>query len=326
MAQDSKTELKIIAVVQDGRLAYEALLFMASLRAVAPDVEVLLFEPQPCAKWGSDPRISDPALRRALMDLGADIRPIPNSTWAEDYPNGSKIDALAAAPAGQNFAFFDTDTIFLAPLDLEFPFEAPTGSLKRSASWPNPGPLSRDAIWRGLYDHFEVAFEGTLDDAHPPEDWQRYLYFNAGFFCGSDARAFGARLRELALEVARGNIAALDGQAIYPWLDQIVLPLAIAEAGGGRNAAVAHTIDEELTCHWRVLALFYAREAAWKLEAMERAARDPRICDLIAQYEPMRRLILEGEGQRMREGLKDQDFEDEAALRKAIKAQGLWLR
>lgn len=324
-------DYSIIAVVQDGRLAYEALLFMASLRAVEPDVPVLLFEPQPSPDWSGDPRVTDGALRQALRDLGAKIRPISQTSFGKTsfgqaYPNGNKVDALCAAPKGQNFVFFDTDTVFLKPLDIRFPFDAPTASLRREATWPKPGKFTRAEIWGALYSHFAIKIEPSIDATRHPDDWQRHLYFNAGFFCGADAQAFGQRLRDIMLEIARADLPELNGQALFPWLDQIALPLVIADHGGGRNDEIATAIDEELTCHWRVLGLAYAREAEWKLDCLERAAHDPRVKPLLETYPPFAALVYDGAGRKLRAELAGQSFASEQPLRKAIKAKGLWLR
>ncbi len=318
-------DFSIIAVVQAGRLAHEALLFMASLRAVEPDVSVLLFEPQPGPNWRDDPRISDD-IRKTLLDLGADIQPIAQSTWGQAYPNGNKVDALCAAPSGRNFVFFDTDTLFLKPFDIEFPFIAPTASLRREATWPKPDAFSRAEIWSALYQDFGIDISPSLDATRDVDDWERNAYFNAGFFCGADARAFGQRMRAVMLEITNADLPELKGQALFPWLDQIALPLVIAERGGGRNDAIASAMDEDLTCHWRVLALAYAREAAWKLDCLEQVANSPAIKPLLEKYPPFAQLVFDGAGRQLRDDLAGQTFATEQPLRKAIRSKGLWLR
>jgi len=58
----------VVIVAQHGRLAYEALLFAASLRHSCPEFSgrLLIAEPQPGPLWEQDPRISDDRLRDAL--------------------------------------------------------------------------------------------------------------------------------------------------------------------------------------------------------------------------------------------------------------------
>ena len=63
MAQTSVSDqpFNIMVVGQSGRLEYEALLFVASLRALTPNFagKIVVVEPQPNDKWDHDPRMSD---------------------------------------------------------------------------------------------------------------------------------------------------------------------------------------------------------------------------------------------------------------------------
>lgn len=75
--------------------------------------------------------------------------------------------------------------------------------MKREGTWPEeelywPGYT---AIWRSLYDKFDLEFESTLDLSQPDEYWQRYMYFNARWFFGADPAVFDARFLEYALAV-----------------------------------------------------------------------------------------------------------------------------
>ena len=58
----------ILAVVQSGRLQYEALLLAASLRASNPDFQGKLYlaEPQQGGKWKRNPAVSNPEIRANL--------------------------------------------------------------------------------------------------------------------------------------------------------------------------------------------------------------------------------------------------------------------
>src|SRR5690606_17652101 len=107
----------IAAVVQGGRLGYEALLLAASLRATNPGFagRLCLMEPQPGPNWTSDPRLTDPALRERLQELGAEIIPFESRTFGSSYPHGNKIEGLAALPDGP-FLFLDTDTLVTGDL------------------------------------------------------------------------------------------------------------------------------------------------------------------------------------------------------------------
>ena len=126
-------KLNILAIVQAGRLQYEALILAASLNATSGEACALwLAEPQPGPEWQSDPRIDDPEIRAMLHELGAQIIPFSAPDFGSDYIYGNKIVAPSVLPEGEPFAFFDTDTLFLAPLtDVPFDFNRPTASLNR---------------------------------------------------------------------------------------------------------------------------------------------------------------------------------------------------
>ena len=50
----------------------------------------------------------------------------------------------------------------------------------------------------------------------------------------------------------------LAAQELYPWLDQIALPLVIHSFGGGRPGPELAPLDGAATCHYRALPLLYA--------------------------------------------------------------------
>ncbi len=188
----------IMVVGQRGRIGFEALLFAASLRAMDPGFEgrLIVAEPQPGPLWSFDPRIGNPELRAALEDLGAEIVPFESRVFGESYTNANKAEGLAALPPGEPFVFFDSDTLVTGPVsEIPFDFTRPSASMKREATWPvielyGPGYT---ATWRSLYDKFGLEFENSLDPAQPDEHWERYLYFNAGWFFGADPAAFRGR-------------------------------------------------------------------------------------------------------------------------------------
>jgi hypothetical protein len=74
----------IMIVGQAGRLQYEAVLFMASLRAMTPDFagRVIVAEPQPGPKWDKDPRMSAD-IREVLLGLGAEIAPFESAHFGQ---------------------------------------------------------------------------------------------------------------------------------------------------------------------------------------------------------------------------------------------------
>lgn len=190
----------------------------------------------PEAAWSGAAVALEPDLRAALQSLGAEIRPFVARHFGRAYPHGNKIEALAVLPADEPFVFFDSDTLITGPLDrLAGNFSRPSASMRRSATWPEPplyGPGFGE-IWKSLYDRFGLDFEASLDLRHPDEDWERYLYFNAGWFLGPDPQLFGRLFLDWAVAVRDDPGEALACQSLDPWLDQVVLPLVIHALGGG---------------------------------------------------------------------------------------------
>ena len=321
----------ILIVGQAGRLQYEALLFAASLRLSDPAFSgrLIVAEPAPGGVWPGDPRIES-APRAALEELGAEIVPFEARHFGETYPQGNKIEALAALPPGAPFLFFDSDTVVTGALSaLPFDFTRPTASMRREGTWPvielyGPGYAQ---IWKALYDRFGLDFESSLDLGEPDEYWERYLYFNAGWFCGADPARFGATFLDHALAIRDAPPPELALQPLDPWLDQIALPLVIHGLGGGRPGPELAGLDGDATCHWRVLPLAYARESDRVIEVIEAAAAPNRIKRVLKGYEPMRRMIYQGRGHKLR-ALFDRDNlpRREKALRNQIKRAGYWMR
>ncbi len=324
-------QFNIMIVGQGGRLEYEALLFAASLRTMSPNFagRLIVVEPQPNHRWNIDPRMSDDT-KQALVALGAEIAPFENQHFGEYYPYGNKIEGLAAMPEGEPFVFFDTDTIITGELaDIPFDFDSPAASMKREGTWPVeelywPGYT---AIWKSLYDKFELDFESSLDLTQPDEFWKRYLYFNAGWFFGADPKSFGDRFLSYALEVRDNRPDELVIQPLDPWLDQIVLPLVIHSFGGGRPAPELDGLDGDTTCHYRLLPLFYARESDHAVAVMEHVAAPNKVKKHLKKYNPFKRMIFQGRGQKVRALFDQNDLPiKEKQIRNRIKSAGFWMR
>ncbi len=326
-----RQHFNILAVGQEGRLQYEAVLLAASLRSFNPDFAGKLFiaEPQPGPRWPQDPRIPRGALRDLLEGLGATFLPFETRIFGATYPYGNKIEALAALP-DEPFLFLDTDTLITGHLDaVEFDFDRPSASMRREGTWPvielyGPGYA---ATWGALYRRFGLDFDRSLDLSQPDEYWQRYLYFNAGWFFHRSPGDFGARFADYAVEVMGNRPAELACQELTPWLDQIVLPLVIHSLGGGRPGPGLAGLDGEVSCHYRTLPLLYARESDQVVKVLEAVASPQAIKKVIKDYEPFRRMIYQGKGAAVR-ALFDRDDlpRREQMIRNAIKRAGLWYR
>ena len=321
----------ILIIGQKGRLQYEALLFAASLRAMSPGFsgKLIVAEPQPGPLWPGDPRMDSTPLCERLKDLGADICPFENKVFGAHYPNGNKIEALSVLPEGEPFVFFDTDTLITGPLEtVPFDFGAPTASLKRENTWPKVdlyGPSLAD-IWGSLYALFDLDLQASLDLAQPEFYWQRYLYFNAGWFFYKCPKIFGARYLEYAQTIANTPPNALVCQELYPWLDQIALPLVISSLGGGRKGPHAQ-LDGDIACHWRVMSLLLARESDYVVNVLKEVAKPNKIKQVLKEYEPFRRLIYQPKGVKIR-NMFDRDNlpRKEQQIRNQLKRANLWMR
>lgn len=321
----------IMAVVQDGRLAYEAALLAASLRASDPAFpgRLYLVEPQPGPLWPQDPRLPAGPLRDLLTGLGAEILPFDSHHFGQKYPYGNKIEGLAALPDAP-FLFLDTDTLITGSFDqVRFDFDKPAASMRRENTWPVTelyGP-TLNQTWKSLYDRFGLNFASSLDLSHPDEYWQRYLYFNAGWFFHASPRAFGARFADWAREVRDNRPAELVCQELNPWLDQVVLPLVIHSFGGGRPGPDLAGLDGDVTCHWRTLPLLYARESDRVVAVLEQITAPNAVKKVLKDYEPFKKMLYQGKGRDARALFDRANLpRREQMIRNTLKREGLWAR
>jgi len=322
-----------VAIVgQHGRLSYEALIFIASLRAMSPDFKGRIFvaEPQDGPLWEKNPTIRSDALREAISDMGAEILPFESRHFGETYPFGNKIEMLRALPKGEPFVFFDTDTLITGELSaVPFDFDRPGASLRCEGTWPQPqlyGP-EYSGLWKSLYDKFGLDFDSSLDLTQPDEHWRRYLYFNAGYFFYKCPHVFGALFEEYALAIRDDPPVALCAQVFDPWLDQIALPLVIHALGGGRDALPEGLLDGTVSCHYRLLPLLYARENDHAVAVLEHVTAPNKLKKVLKTYDPIKRMIYQGRGEKAR-ALFDRDNlpRKEQAIRNQLKSNGYWMR
>ena len=326
-------KFNIAIVAQRGRLTYEAVLFAASLRRYDPDFKGKLFvlEPQANDRWRDDPAISDDAARDVLTGkLKAEIVPFENKAFGQAYTYGNKIEGLMALPRGEPFIFFDTDTLLTGPVSqLGLDFERPSASERVTGTWPDPQlyDAGYGAIWRSLYDRFELDFETSLDPNYPAEFWRHYLYFNAGWFYYRCPHEFGRRFTEYATSIRNDPGDALAAQSLDPWLDQVALPLVIHSFGGGRGLAPAGALDGTHSCHYRNMPLLFARESDSVIDALKEAASPNPIKKVLKQYEPFKRFIYQNRGSKVRDMFDQSNLpRRERAIRNKIKQAGLWMR
>lgn len=331
--EQEHADFDIVIVAQAGRLSYEALLFAASLRHAAPAFSgrLVVAEPEPGPLWNSDPGIDDPDVRSVLTDrLGAEIVTFPNRHFGQSYPQGNKVEALYALKRDRPFVFFDTDTLITGPIDqIAFDFARPSSSMAREATWPEPqlyGP-GYDAIWRAIYDRFEIPFDPTLDPAQPVDHWERYLYFNAGWFYYRCPHVFADEMIRVMTGLTDGTMRELASQSFDPWLDQAALPVAIAGLGGGRPGPELEPLDGVSSLHWRALPLLYAKASDAQLEVFREITAPNWIKKVLKNYEPFKRMIYQRRGDRVRAMVDPANLpRPERKLRNMLKREGLWMR
>jgi len=327
-----KINFNLVLVAQAGRLQYEAVLFLASLRANSPEFlgKVFVAEPQTGPCWERNPKINSDDCRKALLDMDAEIYPFENRHFGQSYPYGNKIECLAALPEDASFVFFDTDTLITCEItDVPFDFNKPSASSRCEGTWPEIelyGP-GYTAIWKSLYDKFDLDFESSLDRSQPDEYWRRYLYFNAGYFYFKSPYQFGTRFTDFAVNIRDNGPETIQCQSLNPWLDQVALPLVLHSFKGKRDALPKDCLDGATSCHYRTLPLLYARESDAVVTTLEQVAAPNKIKKVLKQYEPFKRLIYHGRGHRVR-ALFDQDNlpRKERAIRNKIKSAGYWMR
>ncbi|WP_333712522.1 hypothetical protein [Yoonia sp.] len=321
----------IMIVGQAGRLAYEALLFAVSLRASSPDYQgrLIVVEPQPGPLWDHDPRLPAP-VAEALLAQGAEILPFESVHFGQSYPHGNKIEGLKVMPAGEPFVFFDSDTLITGDLGkVRFDFDRPAASMRRGPTWPVeelywPGYT---AIWASLYARFGLDFESSLDLSQPDEYWERYLYFNAGWFFGADPAAFGARFTAYATSIRNDPPPELVIQPLDPWLDQVALPLVIHSFGGGRPGPALAGLDGDVSFHYRYLPLLYVHGSDATIAFLEQVIAPNKIKKLMKLHPPFKRLVYQGRGAKVRALFDLKNLpRREGAIRNRIKSAGLWER
>jgi hypothetical protein len=121
--------------------------------------------------------------------------------------------------------------------------------------------------------------------------------------------------------------APLVCQPLYPWLDQIALPLAIHEAGGGRPGPELAPLDGTATCHYRAMPLLYATAPDATIAFLETVAAPNRMKRVLKRHEPFRRMIYQGKGAKVRALFDRADLpRSQQAIQNRIKRAKLWLR
>jgi hypothetical protein len=201
--------------------------------------------------------------------------------------------------------------------------------MKREGTWPvlelyGPG---YNQIWKSLYDRFGLDFESSLDTSKPDEYWQRYLYFNAGWFFYQSPKRFWQLFMEYATTIRDAAPVELVCQPLNPWLDQVALPLVIHALGGGRPGPELAGMDGDVTCHWRTMPLFYARESDAAVDLVEQVMAPNPVKKVLKEYLPFKKMVYQGKGREARAMFDRNDLpRKEQMIRNQLKRAGLWVR
>ena len=124
------------------------------------------------------------------------------------------------------------------------------------------------------------------------------LYFNAGWFTGACPQQMCERLLHYAQDVERDPPPELATQRLFPWLDQIVLPVAIAAEGGGRRDT---GLDGPKSLHYRALPEIYAFGSDHAVDTLEQVTRAAHLWDIFNQHVAFRRMIFKENGPALRQ-------------------------
>jgi hypothetical protein len=201
--------------------------------------------------------------------------------------------------------------------------------MKRGPTWPQPELYKAGyaEIWGSLYARFGLEFATSQDESRSASDWQRYLYFNAGWFYGACPVAFGERFTQYAVEIRDHAPDELVAQSLDPWLDQAVLPLVIHSFGGGRPSAEIIKLDDDVTLHWRALPLLYASQNDRAITLLESIVQPNKLKKVLRTYDPFLEMIWKKQGQAARNLFpQGTDGMSERTVRQRLKAEGLWMR
>jgi hypothetical protein len=97
--------------------------------------------------------------------------------------------------------------------------------------------------------------------------------------------------------------------------------------GGGRPGPELAGLDGDVTCHWRILPLLYARESDRVVEVLETITAPQPVKKVLKDYVPIKKMIYQGQGAKVRALFDRANLpRREQAIRNTIKREGLWVR
>jgi hypothetical protein len=281
--------VNICLVAQGGRIGYQAALCAASIRAFhnAADVSIFICVPKNSNNWKNDPGISDTDLVAAFRHYDCTVIAFENRDFGSTYPHSNKFYSMMSLPSDEPFLFLDSDTVLVkrigaGDMNLSAPKLNPGGP-----SWPKIGPTTGTIgdIWHGLYRYFDLDDSGYVDTSRGSNDRDRYPYYNAGVIYYEKAGLFGKTFLDVALRIWHEKPAAIEGQQLRPWLDQISLPLVLATLGAPRFGKVDPIHDNIVHYHFPFYLQVRHRRAA---EIFDELRKDALLTSVLQKDEAFR--------------------------------------
>lgn len=316
-------------ISQNGHLEYEALLFVKSFLRFNSNNNVQLFvcTPRNSPIWKNDPNTINSEISDTIRDLGVKVVEFENRDFGSRYPHSNKIYAMEVLPEGEPFIFFDTDILIHGRLNpRKIDFSRMVGR-QASSTWPQKldGKYSIEQIWGSLYDRFGLETDGWYRKGEAADSRTRYPYFNAGIIYHSCPRVFSRLFIEYMLEIDRSRPVETKGQKMFPWLDQVVLPLVMNKLGASNSIGRRNHPITDCAYHYHSLASLFFRPYRPMLKLAKELTAEPDVHDLFMKFHPAREL-LHGESYDKLVGLTDAKAISRPELKKYLRAEGYWLR
>ncbi len=203
----------IAFVAHKGPLEPQAALLAASLDDHYLPHKIVCRTVEPEDHWGA----LSPDLADFLAALGIETRPCSNPINFE-YMHGNKLGALKDMPG--RALFLDTDIMLMTPFSFHHQLTGQAAAKPADIDTFSNGGGSWARVW-SLFDRDvpPKIYRGTVS-GHPMRP-----YYNAGFIAVED----GDRFAKTWIDCAQRIDAERTIRNKRPWLDQVALPVALAE-------------------------------------------------------------------------------------------------
>ncbi|MHA3914046.1 hypothetical protein [Halovulum sp. GXIMD14793] len=325
-------KFNIYMIAQPGRLEYESLLLVKSLRKFysGDDIGVYVCTPENSGFWRTNPNMADGEVADKLRDLGCHVVNFKNERFGSRYPHSNKIYALSALPPDEPFVFFDSDHIFFDDIaNVRVDFDRPTA---RRAGFVWPGKQmkcqTRKAWWDALYAKMGVETNGWYQERYGPESELYYPYFNGGCFYYSSAGRFHELYRKAIHEISESTPEVVDSRSLYPWLDQICLPIVMAQLDGDGSVYRTDFAFSQVATHYFFLSNLFLNVNEDILMIAREIITDPEYCSIFAREQSYNHSFL-GEGWAEIRAITSKEtynWMNSPVLREKLSEMGLWYK